>query len=168
MNYDILNIVVSILTLGALTWTLFVLRRYAADTKDIAKAAVEQMPRPCVVLKQYPDRSVPAVMNYESSSLFGDKEHLSPLTFRNAGTAMAVNCRYHVFDFDKEQRKEQYSCRLPEIEPLQEIDSSSILNSLPDNAVVSIEYESITGVHYQTELTIADVRWVKEIRLSEP
>ena len=49
--YECLSLTVGVLTLLVLSWTLIVLMRYARDTKKLAWAAAEQLPRPRPVPK---------------------------------------------------------------------------------------------------------------------
>ena len=67
--YEWFNLTIGFLTLGVLSWTLFVLKAYARDTKTLARVAVEQLPRPCVVLKRSADSSDEAVLKETTVSL---------------------------------------------------------------------------------------------------
>ena len=95
-TYECLTLVVGFLTLLVLSWTLFVLRGYTKDTKTLTTTAVEQLPRPCVVLKRSADPDDLAVLEGEAASLMGDNHYASPLIFMNVGTGPAVNCRYRI------------------------------------------------------------------------
>ncbi len=166
-TYECLNLVVGLLTLLVLSCTLAVLRKYARDTKTLAGAAVEQLPRPCVVLKRSADPSDMAVLKGTTGSLTNDQDSMNYLNFANVGTGPAVNCRYHVKDTGEEGKGET-SCQLPEIGPSSCFKSPHIVNSLPENAIVIIEYESVAGSHYRTEMTIEDRMWIPEIRFPFP
>ena len=85
--YECLSLTVGVLTLLVLSWTLIVLMRYARDTKKLAWAAAEQLPRPCVVLKRSADTSDDAVLRDTAVSLAGQNY----LCFANVGTGPAVN-----------------------------------------------------------------------------
>ena len=155
-TYESSILVVSIITLVVLSLTLCFLIRYTNATNTLARTSVEQLPRPCVVLKQLADSSIKAVLTETTTSLPNE-----PLIFMNVGTGPAVNCRYHVRDTEKTGEAER-SCRLPEIEPSGSFESLRVPNSLPENAVVSIEYESVAGSPYRTELVIEDRTWVRK------
>ena len=79
------NLVVGFLTLGVLSWTLYVLKKYARDTNILARTSVEQLPLPCVVLKQSADSSVEAVFGGTACSLDTEPGYNS-LNFVNVGT----------------------------------------------------------------------------------
>ena len=161
-THECLSLVAIFLTFGVLSWTLVVLKGYARDTKTLAKVAVEQLPRPFVVLKRSADPEGLAVLKGTTVSLIGDNHYGSHLIFMNVGTGPAVNCRYHVRDTG-ETEEEKISYQLPEIGPGDSFETHHILNSLPSNAVLSIEYESVAGSPYRTEIAIEDRKWVEEI-----
>ena len=165
--YECLNVVVGLLTFSVLSWTLFVLRGYAKDTKTLAGVSVEQLPRPCVVLKRPPDHSMEAGIKGTAGSLAGDQDFSSPLIFTNVGTGPAVNCRYCVKDTGETRMVERW-CKLPEIEPSSSFQSPDILNSLPEEGIVIIKYESVAGSAYRTDITIEGRRWVEKIRFTSP
>ena len=163
-----LALAISSLTLWVLYRTLCRLKDYADDTKRLADTAVEQLPQPYVVLKRFLDYSVGAVMNFETTSLSPDKDYGRPLIFWNVGSGIAVNCRFRIIDMDQKTLKEPPTWRIFEIEPSKRIKSTCTLNSVPENAKVVIEYESVTGTPYQTDVRIADQKWVKEMTRSKP
>ena len=166
--YEWGNLTVGILTLGVLSWTLYVLSGYARDTKTLADTAVEQLPRPWVVLKRSADPSDMAVLGGTTVSLTDDQNPFNPLIFMNVGTGPAVNCRYHVRDTGG-TGEGKASYQLPEIGPSDSFKSTHILNALPANAVVIIEYESVAGSRYRTDITIEDNKWVQgKIRFISP
>ena len=166
--YECLNLVVGAMTfaVGALTLlvlfrTLCVLREYAHDTRKLAIVAVEQLPRPCVVLQQSADTSVEAVSYGTACSLLTnkpDEPSYNPLKFMNVGTGPAVKCLYHVVKATPD------TYQLPEIAPGRYFLSDHPLNGLPpENDVnIIIEYESVAGSKYRTELIIQDGRFVKK------
>ena len=154
--YEYLNLIVGFLTFVALSWTLVVLKGYARDTKTLAGVAVQQLPRPYVVLDQSADSSTEAVFRDRTVSL-ADQHRLK---FLNVGTGPAVKCLYRVKDTE-DTRETSY--QLPEIGPAGNFESDHPLNGLPENAVIIIEYESVAGCSYRTELRIQDRRWVSEI-----
>ena len=166
-TYEYLSLGVGALTFVVLSLTLLVLKGYARDTKILADTSVEQLPRPCVVLKRSVDPSDEAIIKGETASLIGDQYYASQLIFMNVGTGPAVNCRYRVRDTG-ETGEGEASYQLPEIGPSDSFNPRHILNSLPKNAVVRIEYESTAGSHYETEMTIEDRKWVQEIRFTSP
>ena len=164
-TYEWLNFVVGLLTLAVLSWTLCVLMKYAKDTNILARTSVEQLPRPCVVLKQSADSSVEAVSGGTACSLSNES---NCLIFMNVGTGPAVNCRYHVIK-DTEGKWYQLSA----IAPGGDFQSDHPLNGLQseDAVTVIIKYESVAGSHYRTELSIGNLNnrmWVQETRFVSP
>ena len=166
MIVNVISVLVPILTLIVLSWTLVVVRRYAHDTKILAATSVEQLPRPCVVLQQYVDSSGMTVLTGETTSLIGDQHYGSHLIFMNVGTGPAVNCRYRASDIEEKREGEPPWFRLPEIGPSDSFESLHTLNSLPSNAAVSIEYESVAGSSYRTDLIIEGRKWVREAKFT--
>ena len=166
-TYECLSLVATFLTFGVLSWTLCVLKGYARDTRTLAATSVEQLPRPCVVLKRSADPLGEALLEGQTTSLIGDQHYGSHLIFMNVGNVPAVNCRYRVRG-SGETEKEEISYDLVEIEPSDSFETSHILNSLPENAVINIEYESITGSHYRTEVVVENRHRVRETRFTRP
>ena len=154
--YECLNLAIGFLTFGVLFRTLVVLKAYARDTKTLARVAVEQLPRPCVVLERSTDSSAEAVLDGTAVSLAGQR----CLGFANVGTGPAVNCRYRIRDTADTG---EVSYQLPEIGPAENFESAHPLNGLPESAVVIIEYESVAGSRYRTDLKIEDRTWVTKI-----
>ena len=159
--YECFNLAVGVLTLAVFSLTLVVVKAYARDTKKIARAAVEQLPRPCVVVKRSPDHADDAVLRDTTVSL----AHQRNLNFTNVGTGPAVNCRYDVRDTGETAGGTAggTALQLPEIGPAENFESNHSLNTLPESAVVIIEYESVAGSSYRTELMIENRMWVTEI-----
>ena len=155
--YEYFNLAVGVLTLAVLSLTLAVVKAYARDTKKIARAAVEQLPRPRVVVKRSADPADDAVLRDTTVSLANQRN----LNFANVGTGPAVNCRYHVRDTGETTGGTAF--QLPEIGSAENFESNYSLNALPESAVVIIEYESVAGSRYRTELMIEDRMWVTEI-----
>ena len=153
--YETLNFVVDSLTLGVLFWHLRVLQEYAGDTKTLARTAMEQLPRPYLVVKQVPDTGDLAVLGDTTVSL-GDQHSLC---FENLGTARAVNARYFVRATGD---PEQAAVQLADISPGETFDSRHPVNLLPGEVVVIIQYESIAGSRYRTEQTIEEGKWVRK------
>ena len=87
--FEYSSLIVGLLTLVVLSLTLVVLRGYARDTKTLAGVAVEQLPRPCIVLQRSADSSAEAVLDGTTVSLADQRR----LNFANVGTGPAVNCR---------------------------------------------------------------------------
>lgn len=164
-TYECLSLAVGVLTFLVLFWTLCVLRGYARDTKTLAWTAVEQLPRPCVVVKRSADHSELAALNDTTVSL-ADQTKLS---FANVGTGVAVNVQYRVARGDAGSAAEEAACQLAEIGPAESFETAHPLNALPDTAVVVIEFESVAGSRYRTESTITDRRWVTtRVRFPRP
>ena len=155
-THEFFNLVVGVLTFLVLFWTLWVLRGYARDTKTLAWTAVEQLPRPCVVVRRSADPSDLAVLSDTTVSLAAQTK----LSFANVGTGVAVNVRYRVVGGTTGDAPEGTSCQLPEIGSTESFETAHPLNALPAVAVVLIEFESVAGSRYRTESTIEDRRWV--------
>ena len=153
--YECLDLVVGFLTLGVLSWTLWIVKGYASDTKTLAWTAVEQLPRPCVVVGRSADQSMLAILNDTTVSL-DDQERL---IFKNVGVGTAVNVRLHIAGGEKGE----LSFQLPEMGPAESFASGISRSSLPEPAVVVIEFESIAGTRYRTESTIEGNKWVKKV-----
>ena len=170
-KYECLNLLVGVLTFGVLFWTLWVVRGYAHSTKTLASGtktladlAFEQLPRPRVVLERSADSSGEAVL-FEKTTVSLANDFLN---FLNVGTGPAVNCKYHFNDSSDVNQ-------LPEIKPGDAFQSDRHLNGLPVDAfVIVIEYESVAGSKYRTELKISEPkkegleRFVKETNFFGP
>ena len=166
-KYEILNLVVGLLTLGVLSYTLRVLILYAKDTNRIANAANEQLPRPCIVLKQLEDPSEMAIIKGTTTSLAPGGDFSEPLVFVNIGTGPAVNCNFKVNEFGKKKRKGS-NYNLPEISPSDSFASTHILNSLYEDSMIIVEYESVAGTRYCTRMAIENRRWVRMVGFAPP
>ena len=164
-TYECFSLAVGVLTLLVLVWTLWVVRGYARDTKTLAWTAVEQLPRPCVVVKRSADHSEDALFHDTTVSL-ADQTRLS---VENVGTGVAVNVRYRVVgEADTGDGMERASYQLPELRPAASCETAHPLNAMSDAADVVIEYESVAGSRYRTELTIEDRRWVTTVKFPQP
>ncbi len=162
-TYEWSNLAVGISTFVVLSFTLFFLIRNTNATITLARTSVEQLPRPCVVLKQSADSSVEAVSDGTACSLSNES---NCLIFMNVGTGPAVNCRYRVI---KDTEGKWY--QLPAIAPGCDFQSDHLLNGLQSEDAVIIEYESVASSHYQTELSIGNLKnrmWVQETRFVSP
>ena len=157
--YEFLHLVVGLLTLGVLWWTLRVVRGYASDTKALASAAVEQLPRPCVVVRRSADQSMSAILNDTTVSLDDQKR----LSFKNVGVGTAVNVRLHIAGGEDGE----LSFQLPEMGPAESFASGISRSSLPDPAVVVIEFESIARSRYRTTSTIEGNKWVTKVEFED-
>lgn len=152
--HEILDLTIGMLTLLVLYRNLVVLRAYAADTKKLASAAVDGLPRPYVCVKTVADRSNLAVLNSTTVSL-GDERTLS---FQNVGTGRAVNVRYLVRATGD---AEQDPVQLPDIGADETFDSKHPIDALPDGSItVIIEYESVAGSSYKTEQIVEERQWI--------
>ena len=147
--YEILNLVVGGLTLCVLCWHFTVLRAYAGDTNTLARVAVEDLPRPCVVLQETSDSSDSSVLEGHTACV---PAHLG---FVNIGSAPAVNCQYSVRAAGDTQVP---TYQLPVLLPARVFDSLNSVEALPPHCVVIIEYESVAGSRYRTQQTLEDRR----------
>jgi hypothetical protein len=159
--YEVGALVLSALTLGVLFWTLKFLRTYTSETAVLARCAVEQMPRPCVTIAEERDSTDIAVLESTVVSL----EKVRHLRLTNVGTGPAVNLRFSIRALGSPQNEEPY--RGPVLGPTASFDSGVSTNALPDPALVVIEYGSLGGLKYQTEVTIEARRWIRAVRFSQ-
>jgi hypothetical protein len=156
-TYEMWNLILQVLTFIILAVTLWKLRQYTAYTKDLARAAVEEMSRPCVQVFQDIDETDEGVMGGHSSSIV-DMDYIA---FRNIGTAPALNFRYEV----QTSQATPYSSTGPSLLPGQVFTSNAARNALRDpEATVLCEFETLSGVKYRTKTVIQNRRWVKHTR----
>lgn len=93
----------------------------------------------------------------------------SPLVFSNVGTGPAVNCRYCSRDLENEEQEEVNWYMIPEIGPQDSFMSKHIVNSFDgeNRSAVRIQYESVGGRRYQTDLVVLKRKWVKESKFTK-
>ena len=156
-TYELGNLILQVLTFTVLTVILWKLHRYTASTQDLAKAAVEEMSRPCVQVFQDIDETNEGVIGGHSASIV-DMDYLA---FRNIGTAPALNFRYEV----QTSQAKPYSSTGPSLLPGQVFTSNAARNALRDpEATVVCEFETLSGAKYRTKTVIQNRRWVKHTR----
>jgi hypothetical protein len=156
-TYELGNLILQVLTFTVLTVILWKLHRYTASTQDLARAAVEEMSRPCVQVFQDIDETNEGVMDGHSASIV-DMDYLA---FRNIGTAPALNFRYEV----QTSQAKPYSSTGPSLLPGQVFTSNAARNALRDpEATVVCEFETLSGAKYRTKTVIQNRRWVKHTR----
>ncbi len=155
--YERSNLWLQTATLIVLTITLIVLAVYTGYTRTLAKAAVEEMSRPCVEVFQQTDQSSLAITSGHSSSLAGDR-----IAFKNIGTGAALNFRFTV---QTDQGKA--SLAGPSLAPAEVFQSSVSRQSLSDPATVTCEFETLSGTKYRTESIVEDRRWVRSTRFEK-
>jgi hypothetical protein len=156
-TYELGNLILQVLTFTVLTVILWKLHRYTASTQDLARAAVEEMSRPCVQVFQDIDETNEGVIGGHSASIV-DMDYLA---FRNIGTAPALNFRYEV----QTSQAKPYSSTGPSLLPGQVFTSNAARNALRDpEATVVCEFETLSGAKYRTKTVIQNRRWVKHTR----
>jgi hypothetical protein len=156
-TYELGNLILQVLTFTVLTVILWKLHRYTASTQDLARAAVEEMSRPCVQVFQDIDETNEGVMGGHSASIV-DMDYIA---FRNIGTAPALNFRYEV----QTSQAKPYSSTGPSLLPGQVFTSNAARNALRDpEATVVCEFETLSGAKYRTKTVIQNRRWVKHTR----
>jgi hypothetical protein len=116
------------------TWTLVVLRRYAADTKTIAKTSVEQVE----------NAQMPFV-----AIVMGDSTHV-PWAMRNQGSGTAVNI-YFSRPLNANEVMMQWMTPLAPREEIPLDHKSGDLLTTKNGFIV--EYESLSGKKYRTTTT---------------
>src|SRR5262245_21199787 len=84
--FDVLNLAVQIGIGLVLFLTYLVIRRYTEETRKLAEAAVEQMPRP--TLKLLPLEQNPVVQGLETP--------MPTVKLENVGSIVALNVRYQI------------------------------------------------------------------------
>src|SRR5262245_6879412 len=90
--YELGNLILQVLAFTVLTVGLWKLFQYTASTQDLARAAVEEMSRPCVQVFEDIDETDEGMIGGHSASIV-DMDYIA---FRNIGTAPALNFRYEV------------------------------------------------------------------------
>jgi hypothetical protein len=155
--YELGSLILQVLTFTVLTVTLWNLHQYTASTQDLARAAVEEMSRPCVQVFQELDETDEGVIGGHSASIV-DMDYIA---FRNIGTAPALNFRYEV----QTSQAKPYSSTGPSLLPGQVFTSNAARNALRDpEATVVCEFETLSGAKYRTKIVIQNRRWVKHTR----
>jgi len=157
--YEIANLLLFSLNLGVLYYTLRALLKYTRETKRLADAAVEQMPRPYLTIVQVADPSDRALIEGAAVSVLG----VPTVQFRNAGTAHAVNIRYRIGAARAGPVDLREAPTGPPLAPGEAFDSGYGRNALSDPALVVAEYESLGGARYRTRLVVEERHWVKNV-----
>ena len=161
--YEVGNLILLGLNLIVLVCTLLVLRNYARDTKWLAEAAVEQVPRPCVIVFQLPDKSDEAIIVGLPLSISA----IPTIQFKNNGTGHAVNFRYRLGNVGSLIPKHNDT---PEVQALASgeiVDSQIPRNALSDTVDFVAEYESLGGAKYRSSAVIEGRKWVKNFRFEK-
>lgn len=156
--YEITNLVVNSLTLFVLWLTLRAVKRYTEETKTLADAAVEQLPRPFVTVFRQPDPSDEALVEGDVLSING----ISTIQFKNDGTAPAVNFRYWI---GKGSAEPDGAPEMVTIAPRETFDSHYPRNAMTDACELVLEYESVGGARYRSSGRIEGRRWVKGFKV---
>ena len=158
MWYEWSSLAVSFLTLCVLAWTLWVVRGYAADTNTLARCAVEQAPRPCLDVLAVRDVSTRSILESAVASLEG----LTNIVLQNIGTAPAVNVSFWIGSPD--QLKSREFTFGPTINSGDKFDTGHSRNALVQSAIVVVEYQSVAGRRFGSEIAIDDRRWIKSAK----
>jgi len=136
---------ISALTLFVLFWTLRAVREYTRQTQIVTRTAVEQLPRPCVTILQRADTSDLAILN----ETVGSVGSVNTVWFVNVGTGPAVNVRFSAQPVNPAEQSTWYQA--PALGPGERFDTGYPRNSLENEAVVLVEYESVGGAKYRSE-----------------
>jgi hypothetical protein len=120
------------------------------------------MPRPCVTIAEERNSTTTAVLEGTLVSLNDSRT----IRLQNVGTGQAVNVRVAFRSPSTPQADDSF--RAPILGPEQVFDSGITTNALPDPALVRIEYESVGGLKYLTEVEVEGRRWVRGVRFSQP
>jgi hypothetical protein len=155
------SLVLFVLNLIVLFLTLLAVRRYTRETRRLALASVEQMPRPCMTVVQQADNSDEAILASRNFSIAGPT-----LRFKNDGTAHAVNLR-HQIGIGSFTPPRSATGELGIIPPGEVFDSNCSLNALSNPATLVIEYESLGGAKYRTSAIIEERRWVCDFKFEK-
>jgi len=115
------------------TWTLVVLRRYAADTKTIAKNSTEQIE----------NAQMPFIALVQTT---GDDSRRVPWAIRNQGFRAAVNMYYTRF---LPERPPMMQWTTP-LAPTNEYPLQRETGDLLTNDGFTVEYESLSGKKFRT------------------
>ena len=154
------SLILGAATLAVLSWTLRVLQEYTRETTKLAKAAAEQMPRPCVVVARSADSSDEAVLEGTTVSL----ANMKTIHLANVGTGPAVNVRFSIVPLGAPPTDNWYQG--PALPSDRHFESTISRNALPEHALLRIEYESVAGSKYFTEVEVEDRRWVRSTRFA--
>jgi hypothetical protein len=153
---DLVMVVISAINTVAVVGTLWVVVRYTRETVRLAEAAVEQMPRPCVDLASVRDSSTETALENLASSLANS----STLVFRNCGTGPAINLRWTIAAHDAKIEALNWT-KGPNHAAGEAWESTHPKGTLPSAAKVVIDYESLGGTHYRSQMRVDDRRWVR-------
>jgi len=157
--YEIGDLVLQTLTLVVLVFTLLKLKEYTADTKQIAKASVEQLPRPCVIVMQDSDSSDYAILEGVGASI---SKHPT-LRFKNVGTGLGLNIKYEI---DTGSASSFVADGAPP-QPGEVFVSSWSRQSLGDPAKIVVTFDSLGGAKYRATTLIEGRQWVKNAQFHQ-
>jgi hypothetical protein len=146
------------LTLYVLWRTLLQVKAYTCETKRLADAAIEQLPRPCVALVVESDSSDRALIEGLAVSI----ANVGTLRFKNIGTGSALNLVCHVGA--TEGSVDTVSVGGPPLAPGEAFDSAYNRNALDDPALIRVDYQSLGGARFRSEVTIEGRRWAKNFK----
>ena len=155
--YECVNLGLLTLTLYVLWRTLLQVKTYTCETKRLADAAIEQLPRPCVALVVVSDTSDRALLEGLAVSIANE----GTLRFKNVGTGPALNLGCHV---GSTEGGVPVSVGGPPLAPGEAFDSAYNRNALDDPAFIRVDYQSLGGVKFQSKVTIEGRLWAKNFK----
>jgi hypothetical protein len=154
MWYEIGNLLLQMITLVVLFLTLMKLNEYVADTKRIADASVEQLPRPCIIVMQDSDSTDYAIVEGVGASI----SKYPTLRFKNVGTGPGLNINYEI---DTGSVSAFVADGAP-LQPGEVFVSSWSRQSLGNPATIVVTFDSLGGTKYRATPLIEDRQWVKK------
>ena len=157
------TLAVQLATFIVLFLTLRAVASYTRETKLLAAAAVEQIPRPVINVVQLPDVSEDAALEEMVSSILGTPT----LRFKNVGTGHAVNFRYRIKNTGSTGPVLLDAPEGPTLAPGEEFDSNYPRMNLTVPSAFVAEYQSLGGAKYRSRANIEDRRWVRNFRFEK-
>jgi len=155
--YECANLGLLALTFLVLLLTLLQIKTYTRETKRLADAAIEQLPLPYVALVVQSDSSDRALLEGLAVSIANE----GTLRFKNIGTGPALNLGCHV---GPTEGGVPVSVGGPPLAPGEAFDSAYNRNALDDPALIRVDYQSLGGVRFRSEVTIEERRWPKNFK----
>ena len=167
-----------------ITWTLIVLRRYAADTATIARASLEQLKAsfeqvkastaqvealhaPCLTIQAMQRDRADAVLDVDARTDMVLLPLEGLVAIQNFGTGPAMNIEYAFTPLAQENRV-RANGYIPYLALNKSFGTKMPWNAMREQEyVITIECESVSGQKYQTSMTssncaLSDFKFTKK------
>jgi len=161
--FELASLILQGATLGVLYFTLRAVLAYTRETRALAEAAVEQIPRPIISLRQLPDATDDAVLEHMALSIRG----FATIQFRNVGTGHAVNFRYQIRNMGALGPEFFDAPEGPALGPGEVFETNYPRAALSDPSSFIAEYESLGGARYRSRADIEGRAWVRNFRFEK-